>query len=275
MDAAVVVEISRQLEVLRLKETVAIPLAIESGSRAWGFPSPDSDYDCRFIYVRKPERYLTLFPPRDVIELPMTAVLDINGWDLSKALKLLLKGNAVVIEWLTSPLTYIADEMFRAEALVLAEQVADRSAVMRHYHHLALGQRRLLMGDDGSIKLKKLFYVLRPLLAYRWLEARPHRVVAPMHFPTLCAEADVPAPVLRQIEEQVARKAVSREMGRGSAPPDLLQFAHAELAKAMPTSSPTSSAPEDGIRAADQFFRRWIEKQSDRTLSTAPPHSPP
>ena len=85
---------------------VRILLAVESGSRAWGFPSPDSDFDCRFIYVRRSGEYLSLFPPRDVIEFPPDPLLDVNGWDLGKALRLLLKGNAVVIEWLTSPYIY-------------------------------------------------------------------------------------------------------------------------------------------------------------------------
>jgi len=88
-------------------------LAVESGSRAWGFPSPDSDYDCRFIFVRPPENYLRLFALRDVIEFPTDGLVDVNGWDLAKALRLLLRGNAVVIEWLTSPFTYAGDAVFR------------------------------------------------------------------------------------------------------------------------------------------------------------------
>jgi hypothetical protein len=78
---------------------VMLPLAVEGGSRAWGFPSPDSDYDCRFVFVRRVEQHLTPWPQRDVIEFPLADDLDANGWDLGKALRLLLKGNAVVIEW--------------------------------------------------------------------------------------------------------------------------------------------------------------------------------
>jgi uncharacterized protein len=97
MDAKIVAEIKAKLDQVCLEETVAIPLAIESGSRAWGFPSPDSDYDCRFIYLRGLKHNTALFPPRDVIELPFTPIFDVNGWDLRKAIKLLLKGNAVVL----------------------------------------------------------------------------------------------------------------------------------------------------------------------------------
>src|SRR4029079_5853412 len=115
--------IDLRLSAIAREHEVKIPLAIESGSRAWGFPSRDTDYDCRFIYIRNLEDYLSLFPPRDVIETPLNGDLDVNGWDLAKAIRLLLKGNAVVIEWLTSPIIYTADEQFRDTFLSLAERV--------------------------------------------------------------------------------------------------------------------------------------------------------
>jgi predicted nucleotidyltransferase len=97
-DPIVVAEIGRRLDALRRDEQLDVLLAVESGSRAWGFPSPDSDYDCRLIYVRAIDDYLSLFARRDVVEMPLDGVLDIGGGDLAKALRLLLKGNAVVVE---------------------------------------------------------------------------------------------------------------------------------------------------------------------------------
>ncbi len=97
-DAATVAAIDERLDLVVRDERVAMPLAIESGSRAWGFASPDSDYDCRFLYVRRRRDYLALWPHRDVIETPLDGLLDVNGWDVAKALRLLVKGNAVVIE---------------------------------------------------------------------------------------------------------------------------------------------------------------------------------
>jgi predicted nucleotidyltransferase len=91
-DPAIVAAIDAEIGRVEREQQVALPLVIESGSRAWGFPSPDSDYDCRFIFVRREEAYLTLFPRRDVIEVPLSGDLDINGWDLAKALRLMLKG---------------------------------------------------------------------------------------------------------------------------------------------------------------------------------------
>jgi uncharacterized protein len=119
-DPAVVAAIDRRLQSVATGHHARILLAVESGSRAWGFPSPDSDFDCRFIYVRSTEEYLSLFPPRDVIEFAPNPLLDVNGWDLGKALRLLLKGNAVVVEWLTSPFIYAGDKSFRVDALALA-----------------------------------------------------------------------------------------------------------------------------------------------------------
>src|SRR6185295_15474964 len=107
---------------------VFVPLAIESGSRAWGFSSPDSDYDCRFVYVRQVEDHITPWSGRDVIELPLEGDLDANGWDLAKALRLLLKGNAVIVEWLRSPVIYRGQPWFRDGFLEFARQVASREA---------------------------------------------------------------------------------------------------------------------------------------------------
>lgn len=96
--AAIISAIRRRLDVARASG-VSIAFAIESGSRAWGFPSPDSDFDCRFVYVRPSADHLALTLHRDVIEFPVTTELDVGGWDLRKALKLALKGNAVIYEW--------------------------------------------------------------------------------------------------------------------------------------------------------------------------------
>jgi uncharacterized protein len=165
-----------------------------AAARAWGFPSPDSDYDCRFVYIRPLAHHLTPWPRRDVIELPLVDELDVNGWDLSKSLKLLMKGNAVIIEWLTSPLVYCGDEEFRSSLLALARAVADRDLVIRHCLHLSEEFRRRHLSDPAAVPLKKLFYTLRPAAAIRWLARHPEAAVAPMHFPTLIADALDQAP---------------------------------------------------------------------------------
>lgn len=155
-DPDIVEQIDERLDMIERSDGVTIALAIESGSRAWGFPSPDSDYDCRFIYVRSSSDYLSLFPKRDVIETPLQGVLDVNGWDLGKALQLLLKGNAVVIEWLTSPVVYRGDAVFRDAFLSVARKHLNRTLVARHYLHLGERQRNAYFADGKAVKLKKL-----------------------------------------------------------------------------------------------------------------------
>lgn len=224
MDKDAVARIDARLAAICKDHAVAMPLAVESGSRAWGFPSPDSDYDCRFIFVRRREDYLSLWPFRDVIETPLEGVLDVNGWDLAKALKLLLKGNAVVVEWLTSPIVYAGDFWFRQKFMALAEKHLNRNLVARHYLHLGLRQRRAYFRDGEPFPLKKLFYALRPAAALRWLRLHPDKAVAPMHFPTLLAECDAPPSVRELAADLIVRKSVTRELGTGEMPFDIAAF---------------------------------------------------
>jgi hypothetical protein len=116
-----------------------ILLAVESGSRAWGFPSPDSDNDVRFFFRRPLKSYLAIDPERDVIETPMDGDWDVNGWDITKALRLMVKGNATVGEWLNSPLIYRENEKsdfsYRLRDLLAVH--ADPRLSARHYYGLA------------------------------------------------------------------------------------------------------------------------------------------
>jgi hypothetical protein len=257
-DPGIVASIDARLHAVAA-EGATVLLAVESGSRAWGFPSPDSDYDCRFIYMRRPQDYLSLAPPRDVIEFPPDDILDVNGWDLAKALRLLLKGNAVVIEWLTSPFIYAGDAAFREEATALARSAVHAHAVARHYLHLGERQRRTYFSDRRAIAFKKIFYALRPAVALRWLRLHPGKPVAPMHFPTLVAESDLDAETTSIIRELLARKAVTRELGRDPLPPAIGAFIDSEytLAAAM-WSAEHGSADDAQRQAADVLFRRWV-----------------
>ena len=110
MDQTIKKQIIEKLHEQENIHAIKIPLAIESGSRGWGFASPDSDYDCRFIYVHKKNDYLTVFPKKDVLESEVNAVFDINGWDLKKVILHLVKSNAVMLEWLSSNEIYFKDE---------------------------------------------------------------------------------------------------------------------------------------------------------------------
>ncbi|MFC8680661.1 DNA polymerase beta superfamily protein [Microbacterium ureisolvens] len=251
LDPAAVTEIDLRLRTVAAEHDVRIPWAVESGSRAWGFPSPDSDYDCRFLFVRSRERYLTLWPERDVIETPLDETFDVNGWDLPKALTLIAKGNATVIEWLRSPIVYSGDAAFRDELLSFAAAVVERAAVGRHYRHVALHQQA------GAPSLKRFFYVLRPAAALRWLADHPDEAVPPMDLPTLLSESTAESEVRDAATELIALKSVTREMGTGAAPRVLERFVARELERA---EAYESMAPvKDPARArADALFRRLV-----------------
>jgi uncharacterized protein len=260
MDETIVAQIYTRIEKIKTDNNVKIPLAIESGSRAWGFPSPDSDYDCRFVYVRPLADYLSLFPHRDVIETELTPIFDVNGWDLIKALQLMLKGNAVIIEWLTSPITYCVHEKFRADFLKLCEELVDRNRIGRHYLHLAYSMRNRVMETPEHTEIKKLFYVLRPAIAMRWLRLHEHASVAPMNFQELCAGADLRDNVKSEIETLLARKKITREMGKSPIPDVLKTIIQAEISEGEAYFVGIKPISSDHKAQANAFFKQTIEE---------------
>jgi predicted nucleotidyltransferase len=177
-------EIQARLDKIATDEKSTILLAIESGSRAWGFESQDSDYDVRFIYVRKLDDYLRIRPMRDVIELPIMDDLDINGWDLQKALGLLIKSNPPALEWLSSPIVYrrhpAAERLQQA-----AEKFFDPVSTSHHYLSMALKTQKHLR--TNQVIRKKYFYALRPLFCLDWI--REQRTMPPMEFSKLLSFA--------------------------------------------------------------------------------------
>lgn len=229
MDPDVVTEIDARLARASVEHHVSIPWAIESGSRAWGFPSPDSDYDGRFLFVRPLADYASPWRHRDVVETPLDATYDVGGWDLIKAVRLVVAGNATVGEWLRSPLVYSGEAGFRDDLLDLVERVADRAAVARHYLHVGRQQWHSSGADDGDdVSLKQLFYALRPAAALHWLSGHDH-VSPPMNLHQLLAEAPPDQEVMEAVDQLVAAKRVTREIGRGRVPAPIRRFVTAEL----------------------------------------------
>lgn len=228
VDSGVRAAIESRLAVIEADYGVRILYACESGSRGWGFASPDSDYDVRFIYVHPLPWYLQVTPQRNVIELPVTDELDINDWELRKALGLLKKGNTTLIEWLDSPVVYRADTGFLRAMQDAARQTHQAERSLRHYAHMARrNYREHLTG--ATIRLKKYLYVVRPLMAARWIEQE--RNTAPMPFQQL-VDALVTDPVLRRaIDELLAFKRTLRESEYGAPLPVIDAFITAELTR--------------------------------------------
>lgn len=202
--------ILQKLQAIEQEKQVKIIYACESGSRAWGFASPDSDYDVRFIYARPAESYLSIIERPDVIELPVDEVLDINGWDIRKALQLFLKSNAPLYEWLQSPIVYATNGELEKELGKLAPAYFSSRAGCHHYFSMA---RNVFENDlqAGEVKLKKYFYALRPALAGLWI--MENQTVPPMEFGklrTLVADKEWHAVVDQLLEEK--KRANEREL---------------------------------------------------------------
>lgn len=161
-------KIQAKLKEIEEKEHIKILLAVESGSRAWGFASPDSDYDVRFIYVRPVKEYLHLNEQQDFIEWQLDEVLDINGWDLNKTLIQFRKGNATLFEWSNSPVVYKKDPTWDT-IYATAKNFFSAKASLYHYYGTARNTfDGYLQGEQ--VKYKKYFYALRPLLACKYIE---------------------------------------------------------------------------------------------------------
>lgn len=174
--------IAEQLSMIEKTHSVKIIYACESGSRAWGFASPDSDYDVRFIYTRPLNEYLSIAEKKDTIELPVNEVLDIGGWDLRKVLQLFLKSNPPLYEWLQSPIHYIDNDALTTDLLSLASRYFSARAACHHYVSMAKNTFDAeLLGNQ--VRIKKYFYALRPLLAAIWIVDK--QAPAPMEFKTL------------------------------------------------------------------------------------------
>ena len=203
------VRIETELAAIEHEYGVRILLAVESGSRAWRFPSRDSDYDVRFIYLHPIENYLAIVPGRDVIERPIDAVLDVNGWDVRKALQLLTRSNAVLLEWLTSPVRYRDDGIVPAKLLELARSAADLTAVAYHYEHQARRDFAGIVASETPVRLKAYCYALRAAMCLRWISH--FREPPPMDLPSLLSGLTIPQAASDGIVQLLALKAQSTE----------------------------------------------------------------
>ena len=203
-------DILLELDKIEQEEQVRILYACESGSRAWGFPSKDSDYDVRFIYIRPVEWYLSIFNKRDVIERPISNMLDINGWDLKKALNLFRKSNPPLLEWLQSPIPYYTKYTVAKQIRSISPLTFSPKSCMYHYLNMAKGNYRdYLQGEQ--VKIKKYFYVLRPILACGWIET--YHTMPPIEFDRL-VEALIPegSRLRMTIEQLLKRKKAGEEL---------------------------------------------------------------
>lgn len=219
-------EINEKLDEIERKEGVRILHAVESGSRAWGFASPDSDYDVRFVYVRPKDDYLRLDEPRDVIEWQLDEVLDINGWDLKKALKQFARGNATLFEWSESPIVYRTTDEWARIKEVSKQYFSEKAAVYHYYGTANSTLQGYLLGD--TVRYKKYFYALRPLLAARYIEK--YHTAPPVLFDDLL-KMDLPEYLRQAIDELLEVKKRTTEGEENPQMPAIREFIEIETAR--------------------------------------------
>ncbi len=232
-------QILDELARIERDEGVLILLAVESGSRAWGFPSPDSDFDVRFVYARPPTDYIAVFEPRDVIERPISGVLDVNGWDVKKALGLLRKSNPALLEWLRSRIVYREHSAAAAYLRRLSDTAFIPLASCHHYRSMMRQHQRRGAGDS-DVRFKRYLYALRPLLAARFVLEKG--ISPPMEFQEL-VDTLVPAGRIRTIiDHLVALKSRSLETDVVARIPELDDYLDEEITR-IERNLP---APSDG-----------------------------
>ncbi|HET6407871.1 MAG TPA: nucleotidyltransferase domain-containing protein [Chthoniobacteraceae bacterium] len=234
-------------------QNVRVLLAVESGSRAWGFASRDSDYDVRFLYVQQRDWYLSVENHRDVVELPISDDLDVSGWELRKALRLLRKSNPPLLEWLKSPIVYRHDPVFVAEFGAVAAEFYSARRCFAHYLHMAHGNWQKYLCGRAEVSLKTYLYVFRPLLAARWIERELGQV--PMLFQQLLDAVLEESEVRAALDELVVRKMAGLELAMASPVEVLSDFVVVELARLDALVSPAESDPD--VEMLNGLFRRY------------------
>lgn len=258
IDDEIRTEILRRLAKAEEEHRVRILFAVESGSRAWGFASPNSDYDVRFIYAREPSWYLAvdLEERRDVIEYPIEDDIDLNGWDVRKALRLYWKSNPAFVEWIQSPITYLEKSGFRSGALNVLSTVYSPEKGIYHYRSMAKTNYRGYL-QSSTVPLKKYFYVLRPLLAARWVAKTES--AAPIEFERLLTLLDGEPTVVREVHRLLEQKRNALELGRSPAMPVLNKFIEAELT-GEPAGIPKKTLSPQVIGLLNELFHNVLRE---------------
>lgn len=244
-------QIIERLRQIEFENNITILYACESGSRAWGFPSADSDYDIRFIYVHPKDWYLTIQDKRDVLEFPIEENLDFSGWDIRKALELFHRSNPPLLEWLGSPIVYWEKTDFAERLCELSKKYYSPTSCIYHYLHMARGNYKdYVRGED--IRVKKYFYLLRPILAILWIEQGYG--VAPTAFSTLLERVVTNTELKAEINRLMELKASGSEVDRGPQSPLVNQFIEGELTRLETQTQYHQNSPAP-FEALDEIFR--------------------
>jgi len=248
--------IATRLDDLEKEKSIRILFACETGSRAWGFHSPDSDYDVRFIYMHDRDWYLSLSDKKDSLEV-MDGDLDITGWDLRKCLKMLKKSNASLIERFQSPIGYREVPGFADDFRKLIREYYSPTAVFFHHYSLATKFREELK-DRKEIRLKSLFYLIRSVLSCNWIVE--DKMVLPMHIEGLMQKIGTD-------EREKLRELIQLKAGVGEKylhPHDAAIDGWMELLwEKIETSKQNLGVCKTGFTPLNEFFLKMVNEYAD------------
>ncbi|MDX1902679.1 MAG: nucleotidyltransferase domain-containing protein [Thermonemataceae bacterium] len=223
-------KIIQYLSDLEKERGIEILLACETGSRAWGFPSPDSDFDVRIIYKHHKNWYLSLTEEKDTIEYFLeNKEIDISGWDLRKSLRLLSKSNASLLERIQSPIIYKVDEEFLIGINSLAKKAYSRITSIHHYLSMAKKAFEEVVNSE-EYKLKKFFYALRASVACLWILEKEE--MPPIEFGKMLNGLDLPINLKKRIEELIEIKSTISELYLHKGESELIEFIKACIERA-------------------------------------------
>ncbi|MCF6193948.1 MAG: nucleotidyltransferase domain-containing protein [Kangiellaceae bacterium] len=252
-------EIQKRLTEAEKEHDVKVLYAVESGSRAWGFASPNSDYDVRFIYAHPKDWYVAvdLEEKRDVIEYPIIDEIDISGWDVRKALKLFKKSNPSFVEWLQASIIYRDDGIFADSARRMLASSYSINKGIYHYRSMAKTNYRGYLRKP-MVPLKKYFYVLRPLLSIMWMEKEG--IPAPIEFDKLRRLVKADIELDDAITELIRRKKIALEKEIAPAVPVINKFIVAQLER-LEGYTGTELGKHFDYRELNELFFRVISNE--------------
>ena len=252
------VKINKYLKEIEEEKSIKILLACETGSRAWGFPSPDSDFDIRVIYLHQEDWYLGLGEKKDSFERMLeNNDLDITGWDLRKSLRLLKKSNAPLLERIQSPIIYRADTQFVADILELSKQFYSKIATI--YHYLSMAKKIFEEVKSGNeYKLKKLFYALRTAVACKWILESDQ--IPPIEFSRMISGLKIEKGLKSKIADLISLKSTYSEAYFHKGESEIFDFIETIIAEADQKASHLPAA-KGNIKELDRFFIKTLKSK--------------
>lgn len=249
--------ILNKLDEIEKENNIKILYAVESGSRGWGFSSRDSDYDVRFIYVHSTDWYLSIEDKKDFIEVPINDLLDINGWDIRKALLQFKKSNPTLMEWLSSPIVYMEKYSTAQRMRDLLPSYFSPVPTLYHYLHIAKNKFEEIMGTD-QVKIKRYFYILRPILACMWIEK--NNSTPPMEFSKLIAEQELKDSLINEIHKLLEKKTCGLEIDIEPKSPEIIEFLKNKITHYEKYLKTVRKEKPSDYRALNVVFRKTLKE---------------